>query len=725
MPKIAEFEAPELGLRPSEIGVEATAAAARRVTAAYSQAAGARAGVGSEIANALTFAMNVGITSMEHGEIARGAQAWAGLSTDLENNYKNHSDNADPNNPLSAKGWLTGTLEPALEKFKSGFMTEAGQKFAEEHIDQFREKMWKTANADRAKHAGAATVSALGSARNSLDNSLMNDPSIENLENARKSWTTTVGGLAATSPNLSLDQKKKAHGDLVEEGMHGFVMSAAMGGILRDGKIPEELIQNPNYNKYITREERMQLEAKARTSEKFLTQQQNAANKQIQAVQLNALEQNLADMRRESMPKTDLGPRQLPTDVWKRLDKFTVESPAAQTPQGAKAIAAADSYYRSISAQLNKPPPKQDISTPTWADLHRRINSMDADRLVDETAINDAYGQGLLTPHDHESLLKEFEDLKNPQGQRISQLEKNLYAGVKKQIDHSNPAMGADDPEGTRQFARFQYDVHNLVEQYRASGRDPFDLFDPNKPDFLGNEAKLRAGGYLKTMAETTADISRRLNPGPAAAAPALPAAPLQFSAPEGLTPKERNLLDYHRDNLRKGTYATLPNGDIASVYITGVEGPGAKIYNVPGYWNGQLHTDVAEIQEHAKNIGWDRFPSYATPQEADMAADKVHQIIEDDVERFRRGQPTSPGPQQQQPATQPEPQPQQRATGAPTPVQTITVTRPGAVPSAPVGTPSFKPADPNEDPADYLRRRRAQPPAPAPGVPFNPKTQT
>src|SRR5215469_15521810 len=159
MPKIAEFEAPELGLRPSEIGIEATAAAARRVTAAYSQAAGARAGVGSEIASALTSAMNVGVTSMEHGEIARGAQAWAGLSTDLTQSYQDHSEKADPNNPLSAKGWLTDTLEPALQKFKSGFMTEAGQQFAEQHIDQFREHMWKTAQSDRAKHAGAATVS--------------------------------------------------------------------------------------------------------------------------------------------------------------------------------------------------------------------------------------------------------------------------------------------------------------------------------------------------------------------------------------------------------------------------------------------------------------------------------------------------------------------------------------------------------------------------------------
>jgi hypothetical protein len=714
MPTIAEFKAPELGLRPSEVGITATAAAARRVTGAYSQAAGAMAGVGHEIAGALTSAMDVAVTSMEHGEITHGAQAWAGLSTQLTENYKDHSDKADPNDPLSAKGWLQDTLEPALQKFKSGFLTQKGQEFAEQHIDQFREHMWKTAQADRAKHAGAATTNALSSSRNSLDNGLINDPTPENLENARKSWTTTVTGLTSTSPSIDDPTKRsKAHNDLIEEGMGGFVKSSALGGVLRDGKVPEWITQDPKYNKYIPAEERIQLETKARTSEKFLTQQQNVANKQILQVQLNALEHNLNDIRTESRPDTDLGPRKMPTDVWKRLDQLTI-SPGADSPQGAKMIAAADSYYRSIAAQLNKPPPKQDISTPTWADLHRRINSQDADRLTDESAINDAYGQGLLTPHDHDSLLKEFEDLKNPTGQRISQLEKNLYAGIKKQIDHSNPAMGNDDPEGAKQFARFTQDVHNMVEEYRASGRNPFDLFDSTKPDYLGSEAKLRAGGYLKTMSETTADISRRLNPPPTGAPAALPPKPLTFSAPEGLTQQERNLLDYSRDNMRKGTYATMPNGDIASVYITGVEGPGARIYNVPGYWNGQLHTDIAEIQEHAKTIGWSKFPSYATPNEADVAAEKVHKIIESDTELFRRGQPSAPGPAQEQ-----------RATGTPTPVTTITV-RPPPVPSAPIGTPqpNFR-ADPNEDPADYLRRRRGQTPAAPPSVPFNPKTQT
>src|SRR5262245_9143695 len=209
MPKIAEFEAPELGLRPTEVGIEATAAAARRVTAAYSQAAESTAAMGHRLASALTDAMQVGVTSMEHGELTRGAQAWTSLSTALKQHWDDHIKGADPNTPRTAKAWLQGTLEPALQNFKSGFLTQKGQDFAEAHIEQLREHMWRTAQADRAKHAGAATVNALSSSRNTLDNDLINNPSPENLENARKSWTTTVQGVAGTSPNLSLDQKKK------------------------------------------------------------------------------------------------------------------------------------------------------------------------------------------------------------------------------------------------------------------------------------------------------------------------------------------------------------------------------------------------------------------------------------------------------------------------------------------------------------------------------------
>lgn len=110
---------------------------------------------------------------------------------------------------------------------------------------------------------------------------------------------------------------------------------------------------------------------------------------------------------------------------------------------------------------------------------------------------------------------------------------------------------------------------------------------------------------------------------------------PLEF-ANYSLPGKEGALIEYHRDNLRNGTYLDK-GGDISTVYITGIDGPGGKTYNVPGYWDGKLHTDPKEIGDHAAELGWDKWPSYATPQQADAAAKRVHKIVEDDTTKFRQ----------------------------------------------------------------------------------------
>jgi hypothetical protein len=110
---------------------------------------------------------------------------------------------------------------------------------------------------------------------------------------------------------------------------------------------------------------------------------------------------------------------------------------------------------------------------------------------------------------------------------------------------------------------------------------------------------------------------------------------PLQFDN-YSLPGKEAALIEYHRDNLRNGTYLDK-DGDISTVYITGIDGPGGKTYNVPGYWDGKLHTDPKEIGDHAESIGWDKWPAYATPKLADAAAKRDHEIIDADTTKFRQ----------------------------------------------------------------------------------------
>ena len=100
------------------------------------------------------------------------------------------------------------------------------------------------------------------------------------------------------------------------------------------------------------------------------------------------------------------------------------------------------------------------------------------------------------------------------------------------------------------------------------------------------------------------------------------------------LSNKEQNLIKYHREVLANKDHM-IEDGALTSIYIVGVTNPAdGRIYNVPGYFDGKIQSDAA-AQTRAKNIGWDKYPSYENGEQADRAAVKLHKIIEQDGVEF------------------------------------------------------------------------------------------
>jgi hypothetical protein len=79
--------------------------------------------------------------------------------------------------------------------------------------------------------------------------------------------------------------------------------------------------------------------------------------------------------------------------------------------------------------------------------------------------------------------------------------------GVKKSIDKSNPLMGDIDPSGAHQFYLFHFDVDRKIEEYRKAGKNPHDLFDPSRPEYLGRPEAIAP--YQKTINQS---IQSRVN---------------------------------------------------------------------------------------------------------------------------------------------------------------------------------------------------------------------
>ena len=132
------------------------------------------------------------------------------------------------------------------------------------------------------------------------------------------------------------------------------------------------------------------------------------------------------------------------------------------------------------------------------------------------------------------------------------------------------------------------------------------------------------------------------------------------------LTPQERALYDRHIDNLNGPGGVDNPDGSRSSLYQT-VEEHDGKFYNVPTVWDGKIQTEKWTDPKSGKTFdipnktaldninktGWDKFPAYATPEQADARYEQMHGYMDKDTGTYLagRGQPQAP----QQPQVTPE----------------------------------------------------------------------
>lgn len=94
------------------------------------------------------------------------------------------------------------------------------------------------------------------------------------------------------------------------------------------------------------------------------------------------------------------------------------------------------------------------------------------------------------------------------------------------------------------------------------------------------------------------------------------------------LSPQEQALYQTHLRNL-----ATAPvnnkDGSTSTLKQISFEA-GGRTYNAPTIWDGKEH-QAKEAIDHARKIGFDNFPSYGSPQEAEARYSKMHAYMEKD----------------------------------------------------------------------------------------------
>lgn len=115
------------------------------------------------------------------------------------------------------------------------------------------------------------------------------------------------------------------------------------------------------------------------------------------------------------------------------------------------------------------------------------------------------------------------------------------------------------------------------------------------------------------------------------------------------LSPQEQALYQRHLTNLTGPGGVDNPDGSRSTLYQA-VEPHDGKYYNVPTVWDGRREVQpytkadgtVMDVPnqtalDNVARTGWGMFPSYATPDEADVRYDQMHGYMENDTADYQK----------------------------------------------------------------------------------------
>lgn len=101
---------------------------------------------------------------------------------------------------------------------------------------------------------------------------------------------------------------------------------------------------------------------------------------------------------------------------------------------------------------------------------------------------------------------------------------------------------------------------------------------------------------------------------------------------PKGLTAEELAAVQYHRDNLDRGTFLTQPDNDLTTFYGARMGTPEGVMY-FPTYRNGVVLEPRTAFREAARSGV--KFPTYANEDLARAAETKLHGVMAADTAAF------------------------------------------------------------------------------------------
>ena len=172
----------------------------------------------------------------------------------------------------------------------------------------------------------------------------------------------------------------------------------------------------------------------------------------------------------------------------------------------------AKTYMLAIEDRAANPDPNAAISNAAARQLLDRIRLRDTDpnKIASLNPIYDAYISEKLSKDDFNFVRKEFFANQTPEGGNLLAHKQAFLKGIEHTIDRSDPLIGEFDQLGRSKMYLLERDIDRKIDQYRRDGKDPFDLFDRSKPDYVGKPGSLER--YWTTLSEALKERARQLS---------------------------------------------------------------------------------------------------------------------------------------------------------------------------------------------------------------------
>jgi hypothetical protein len=435
----------------------------------------------------------------------------------LTNQWNDTVKNADPNDTSIEGQFRENVLEPSLQKFREAFSTQPAQDWAERHIEALRDHMREKASADMSTLAGDAVSMNVRKMTNNWTNTARNDPS--STQFLLDTVDSSIEGVISSSPNLKGAAAARVRMEVGQKAKEDIVRAGALGAMEKSAD-PEAVAASfsQRWPDYVDGKEIDQF-AKAAKYYKRLGDSENRAQRvQRDYEAKNDFNQKVNELEASTMPKNPGDKPQLPPDYWSKLRELSTHPGAALEPGRLRTMVQQGEV---LTERLNKPEPMARVSHEAVVDLLRRMRlpAGDPDHIEGNGPIYDEYDKGRLSNADFSFAIRESEALRTDAGQKLGDTKRRFLSAVEPQIDKSGIA-GIPDPAGKERFYQFQWQLEQRIDEYRRAGKNPYDLMDPSKPDYMGKPDVVRgfAGPFSQQLMNATRPIDVRpaLIPPPA-----------------------------------------------------------------------------------------------------------------------------------------------------------------------------------------------------------------